>query len=230
MIVIGNEILSGKVRDENVPFLARRLFELGVEVCAVHFLPDEHGVLVAAIRQASTEVDYVFTTGGLGPTHDDVTLKAVAEAMGRSFVYSPALEALLDKLYGMPCGPERSCLATIPEGAELIYPQGCSYPQLVVGNVYLFPGVPEVARRKFDLIAQRFQTSPIVSKQLCLNRPEIEIVNILNRVVKDFPRVKIGSYPKSVEKNETVTLTLDSRHGQDVEDALARLCADLGVD
>lgn len=229
IIVIGNEILSGKVRDENVPFLARRLYELGVEVASVHFLPDEHEVLVSGIRHASQTATYVFTTGGLGPTHDDITVKSVAEAMGRGFVHSPSLESLLEKLYGLPPGPQRTHFATIPEGTEFIHPEGAHYPQAVVGNVYLFPGVPEVTRKKFELIADRFRAATIKSLELNLERSELEIVDVLNRVVAAFPRVKIGSYPHYHTGKETVTLTFDSRFHEEVEAAYARMRDDLGM-
>ena len=193
LLIIGNELLSGKVRDENVPFLARRLFELGVEVSAAHFVPDDLETLVSAIRTASQQATYVLTTGGLGPTHDDITIQAVAQALERKFVHSGSLESLLEKLYGLPEGPQRTRFSTIPEGTEFIHPEGAHYPQMVVGNVYLFPGVPEVARRKFDLIADRFETTRIVSKQLKIEQRELDIVNVLNGVVADFPYVKIGS-------------------------------------
>ena len=227
LLIIGNELLSGKVRDENVPFLTSELYRLGVEVSAVHFLPDELEVLVEAIAAASSRATYVLTTGGLGPTHDDVTLMAVARALGRAFVHSPSLENLLEKLYGMEEGPQRTRFATIPEGTEFIHPEGAHYPQIVIGNVYLFPGVPEVTRRKFRLIEDRFQGAAIVSRKLELSCCELEIVHALNRVVEAHPEVKIGSYPHWHEGKESVTLTFDSRSSAAVEQAVAAMSCEV---
>jgi molybdenum cofactor synthesis domain-containing protein len=220
LVVIGNELLSGKVTDVNVPFLTKRLFALGIEVLSVHILPDHHQSLVAAVRDCSAKADYVFTTGGLGPTHDDVTLKAVAEAMNRKFVHSPSLEALLEKLYNLPQGPQRTYFATIPEGAELIHPPESDYPQMVVGNVYLFPGVPEVVRKKFELIVDRFVSCPIFTAELVVAQSELSIVGILNRIVYGCPDVKIGSYPGHDNGAENVRLTFDSRNEQSLKTAV----------
>lgn len=223
LIIIGNELLTGRVTDVNVPFLTSRLYQRGIEILSVQILPDDHKAIVEAVRTAAKKADYVLTTGGLGPTHDDVTLKAVAEAMDRKFVHSPSLEALLEKLYGLPEGPQRTYFATIPEGSELIHPPEADYPQMVVGNVYVFPGVPAIVEKKFELIADRFVTAPIYSDEMLLPKSELSILNALNRVVYGCPNVRIGSYPQRHQQNpqqESVKLTFDARKQQDLQAAL----------
>lgn len=229
LVIIGQELLSGKVKDENVGYLTEQLYALGVEVKRVLFVPDDSQDIVEALRWVVDRYNYVFTTGGMGPTHDDVTIAAVSEALNRPMVHSPSLELLLEKLYNVPPGPERSRLCCIPEGAELIYPEDARFPQLVVGNVFLFPGVPSIVRKKFPALAERFRSQPIFSERLDLDRSEMEIVLPLNAVVEAFPDVRFGSYPQYLEGKETVYLTLDGTQQERVLDALSMLKRLLGV-
>ncbi|MBN9420258.1 MAG: competence/damage-inducible protein A [Candidatus Eremiobacteraeota bacterium] len=229
LVIIGQELLSGKVKDENVGYLTEQLWALGVEVKRVLFVPDDSQDIVEALRWVVDRHDYVFTTGGMGPTHDDVTVAAVSEALGRPMVHSPSLESLLERLYGVPAGPERTRLCHIPEGAELVYPEDARFPQLIVGNVFLFPGVPSIVRKKFSAIAERFRAEPIYSERLDLDRSEMEIVMPLNAVVESFADVRFGSYPQYSEGKETVYLTLDGTQQERVQDALKLLKKLLGL-
>jgi molybdenum cofactor synthesis domain-containing protein len=223
LVIIGQELLSGKVKDENVGYLTEQLYALGVEVKRVLFVSDHAQDIVEALRWVVDRHDYVFTTGGMGPTHDDVTIAAVSEALNRPLVHSPNLEALLERLYNVPPGPERTRLCCIPEGSELIYPENARFPQLIVGNVYLFPGVPSIVRKKFSALAERFRSEPIYSERLDLDRSELEIVMPLNAVVEAFADVRIGSYPQYFEGKESVYLTLDGTQQERVLDALSML-------
>lgn len=223
LVIIGQELLSGKVKDENVGFLTEQLFALGVDVKRVLFVADDEAEIVEALRWVVDRHDHVFTTGGLGPTHDDVTLAAVAQALNRPLIHSPSLEKLLESLYGLEEGLERTRLSRIPEGSELFYPEGSRFPQLKVGNVYLFPGVPAIVRSKFAALTDRFRTDPIFSEVLDLSRTELEIVHQLTAAVEAFPDVRFGSYPQYNEGRETVRLTLDGKDGANVQQALALL-------
>lgn len=223
LVIIGQELLSGKVADQNVSFLASSLFGLGVEVRRVLFVADRAEDIVEALSWVQPRHDYIFTTGGMGPTHDDVTLAAVAKALGRALVHSPSLEHLLETLYGLQAGPERTRLSRIPEGAELFYPEGGRFPQLKVENVYLFPGVPAIVRSKFQAIADRFRSDPIYSEVMELERSELEIVHLLDAAVEAHPRVSVGSYPQYEEGKERVILTLDSRDRGELTRALDTL-------
>jgi molybdenum cofactor synthesis domain-containing protein len=230
LVIIGQELLSGKVKDENVGYLTEQLYGLGVEVKRVLFVTDDPQDIVEALRWVVDRHDYVFTTGGMGPTHDDVTVAAVSEALERPMVHSPSLETLLERLYNVPAGPERTRLCRIPEGAELIYPENAHFPQLIVGNVYLFPGVPSIVRKKFAALAERFRSEPIYSERLDLDRSELEIVLPLNAVVEAYADVRFGSYPQYSEGKESVYLTLDGTQKERVLDALSMLKRLLGLE
>lgn len=229
LVIIGQELLSGKVKDENVGYLTEQLYGLGVEVKRVLFVRDDAQDIVEALRWVVDRHDYVFTTGGMGPTHDDVTVAAVSEALDRPMVHSPSLESLLEKLYNVPPGPERTRLCLIPEGSELIYPENARFPQLIVGNVFLFPGVPSIVRKKFTAIAERFRSEPIYTERLDLDRGELEILLPLTAVVEAFADVRIGSYPQYFEGKESVYLTFDGTQQERVRDALLMLKRLLGL-
>ncbi len=123
-------------------------------------------------------------------------------------------------MYGLEQGPERIRLSRIPEGAELFYPEGARYPQLIVGNVFLFPGVPSIVRSKFEALADRFRSQPIFTEALDLDRSELEILAPLTAVVESYPRVRLGSYPHYHEGKETVRLTLDATDRDQLSQAL----------
>lgn len=229
LVIVGQELLSGKVQDENIGFLTRELFRLGVEVKRILLVADVEEEIVEAVRWVYQRHDVVFTTGGLGPTHDDVTMTAVATALDRQMVHSVGLERLLETKYGLAEGPERMRLSRIPEGSELFYPETGRFPQLKVGNVYLFPGVPSLVRTKFAAIADRFQSDPIHSEAIDLERTELEIVGPLSAAVEAYPAVRFGSYPRYEKGQESVKLTLDSSDRDTLNEALALLKRLLGV-
>lgn len=228
LVIVGQELLSGKVQDENIHFLTRELFALGVETRRVSIVRDAVDEIAEAVASASAAHDLVFTTGGLGPTHDDVTVLAVAQALGRKLVHSNSLEKLLRLSYGVGEGPELLRLSRIPEGSELYHPEGATYPQLQVGNVYLFPGVPELVRRKFSLLSERFRSDPIHSAVIQLNCPELSVVDALNLAVEQCPAVTFGSYPTYGPEGEHVKLTLDCADASELKRAHELLLELLG--
>ncbi|MGE0488305.1 MAG: competence/damage-inducible protein A [Vulcanimicrobiota bacterium] len=231
LIIIGNEILTGRVVDENTPFLTRRLTELGVDVREVRILPDELEIIAAAVTKASAEHTYVLTSGGIGPTHDDLTIDAVAHAFGRQVVTSPGLERLLKLYYKVDeLSLAQNRLASIPEGAELIYPEGANYPQVVIANVYIFPGIPELLRKKFEQIAYLFQGPPSFETRLLFAAHETDIAAMLHKIANDNPKVRIGSYPKHLEGVWKVELVLESREAGEVERVEALLKSELELE
>ncbi len=231
LVVIGNELLSGKVVDENTPFLTRRLTQLGVDVREVRIIPDELDLIAAQVAESSQRYTYVLTSGGIGPTHDDLTIEAVAQAFELDVVVSPALESLLKTYYKVDLlsGPQ-SRMACIPEGAELIYPRGTTYPQVVVKNVYIFPGIPSLLRKKFELIADLFQSEPMHERRIQLVASESDIAETLNQVVSDFPTVRIGSYPRQEEEQWHVELILEARDEKRLIEAHSLLTQQLGLE
>lgn len=211
--------------DLNTPFLTRRLRELGIEVRRIEVIPDEPPEIVRAVRAASDAFDYVFTSGGVGPTPDDVTVPAVAAALERTIVRSSALERLLLDYYKVDeLTIAQGRLAEIPSGAELIYAPDSPYPQLVVGNVYVFPGVPELLAKKFEQIASLLKGTPIYTESLTTALLETQLAPWLVTLGEEHPAVKFGSYPSATE----VELVLESRDEAALQAALGDLRRLLG--
>jgi len=166
IILIGNEILSGKIEDANAAYLCRELRGLGVDVQRITVIPDEVDTIAREVAFFSQEFDVVFTSGGVGPTHDDVTMEGVARAMKVSVVRHPGLVALLRQYYGDAVNDANLRMAEVPEGAELVGAESVRFPTVLARNVYILPGVPEIFRRKFAAIRERFRDVPIHLKNV----------------------------------------------------------------
>src|SRR5918999_883683 len=160
IILIGNEILSGKIADANAAYLCRELRALGVDVRRISVIPDDVELIAREIAAFSADFDVVFTSGGVGPTHDDVTIEGAARAMGVAVVRDPTLVAMLRHYYGGALTEAHLKMAEIPEGAELLGDESVRFPTILMRNVYVLPGVPEIFRRKFDAIRERFRDAP----------------------------------------------------------------------
>jgi molybdenum cofactor synthesis domain-containing protein len=228
LLIIGNEVLSGKVADENGPFLLGRLRSLGVEVRRLCTVSDDLDEIVWGVRQLKQRCDWIITTGGVGPTHDDVTVAAVAAALARPVVRAPELEALIRSYLGDSPPPEAFRMADVVEGAELLYAEGTRLPAIVVERVALLPGVPALMRRQFEVLAPRLETDPFVLRQVFLDVGEPAIASLLGRIARSHPGVAIGSYPRfDREADHRVKLTLEARDPAAVEAALDALLAAL---
>lgn len=225
LIVIGNEILSGKVVDTNSPYLCRELRELGVDVRRVVIIPDDIEVIAAEVATFSRQFDYVFTTGGVGPTHDDVTIEAVARGLGRGVVTHPDLEALLEQHWVERPSAARQKMASVPEGAVLLMEPSLPIPVLLVENVYIFPGIPQLFRRKFDSIKERFRDLPYYGRQIFLTEPESSFSHLLDALLGEFPELLLGSYPEVRNPDYRVKLTLESKDPDYLAQAYTRLLA-----
>jgi molybdenum cofactor synthesis domain-containing protein len=219
ILIIGNEILSGKVADEHAAFLCRELHDLGVEVCRVVVLPDEVNTIAEAVRAAWDRADLIMTTGGVGPTHDDVTVEGVAKGLGLPLVRHPVLAQLVRDVYGVSDDPYVNRLADVPEGATLISAEGLRVPVLAVEKIYVFPGVPEVFRRKFHAIKARFQNSPFFLRTIYLGVGEESVAALLYDAAAQHPDVALGSYPVGNRGAYRVRLTLESKDKTRLESA-----------
>ncbi|MHB2016137.1 MAG: competence/damage-inducible protein A [Candidatus Xenobia bacterium] len=212
IIVIGNEILTGKIVDENTPFLTRQLWDLGVSTRRVEVIPDEVGIIAAAVRDAAGQYDFVFTSGGVGPTHDDVTMEGIARAFSRGVCRHPELVRLLEQYFGgRPLSEAEGRLAEVPEGARLVVMNGMKYPQVVVENVYIFPGIPALLQKKFLAIRELFRDVPIVLRKLRVAGLETDLAGCLNTTVARYDEVAVGSYPQEVNGAWQVLITLECR-------------------
>ncbi|ACL65555.1 molybdopterin binding domain protein [Anaeromyxobacter dehalogenans 2CP-1] len=231
LVVVGNEVLSAKVQDENGPFTARRLRELGVELVTIRTVRDRVDEVSAAVLALCRQVDWVFTSGGVGPTHDDITVRAVAEALGRPMHRSPALVETIRALHrrGHPGAepPEAALrMADVPEGTRLLGDEG--YPTLALENVVMLPGVPQFYRHQFERIAHLLQAPPFRLACVYLSAGEGEIAPALDAVAAAHPAVEIGSYPRfDAGADHRVKVTLEAKDAARVEAALRALLAAL---
>jgi len=227
IIVIGNEILSGKTQDENSPYLVRELRDLGVDVRKISVIPDELNLISNEVREFSSSYDYVFTTGGVGPTHDDLTMDGVAAAFNRRIRRHPELEATLRQYYDQDLIEPNLRMADIPEGARLVGSKGLWFPVIAVENVYIFPGVPEILRRKFERIKEMFREAPFHLREVYLRADEGRVAGILHRVLNQFPDLLLGSYPYFDNPVYSIKLTLESKDLPYLEGAHALLLEEL---
>jgi molybdenum cofactor synthesis domain-containing protein len=230
IILVGNEILSGKIRDENAAYLCRELRALGVDVRRVTVIPDEVGLIADEVATFAKSFDLVFTSGGVGPTHDDVTIEGVARAMGVPVVRHPELVTLLERYYRGKVTEAALRMAEIPDGAELVTGGTLRFPTILMRNVYVLPGVPEIFRQKFDALRERFRDQPIHLKNVFVRIGEGTLADYLNRLLESFPLLQLGSYPEFSNPEYQVKVTLESRDRGYLEQALGDFLARLPAD
>lgn len=230
IILIGNEILSGKIRDENAAYLCRELRALGVDVRRIAVIPDEVGLIADEVATFTKAFDLVFTSGGVGPTHDDVTIEGVARAMAVPVVRHPELVALLERYYRGQVTEAALRMAEIPEGAELVTGGTLRFPTILMRNVYVLPGVPEIFRQKFDALRERFRDQPIHLKNVFVRIGEGTLADYLNQLLESFPLLQLGSYPEFSNPEYQVKVTLESRDRGYLEQALGDFLARLPAD
>lgn len=217
VVIIGNEILSGKFPDENAPYLIRRLRELGVDLGRVVVIPDEVEVIAAEVRGCSAAFDHVFTTGGVGPTHDDLTMLGIARAFGVSVLRHPRLEGVLRERLGERANEAALRMADVPAGADLWWDGQVRFPLVVMHNVAIFPGVPALLRMKFEAVAQRFAGVPVTLRRLWTLETEPAIADALTAAAGRWGTVAIGSYPRFELAPPRVLVTLESRDDDALE-------------
>lgn len=223
LVVIGNEILSGKVSDTNSPFLAGQLRAAGVSLERIHVIPDDVSVIAESVRAFHQAFDVVFTSGGVGPTHDDVTIAGVARGLDRAVVRHPELERSLRELFKGEVSEARLRLADVVDGTELIFEGNMKFPTFRVENVYVLPGIPEIFRDKAAAVVRRFASDPYHLRVVYSREPETAIAEALNRTLESFPDLMLGSYPKLNEEEYRVRITLESKDCDYVDRALQTL-------
>jgi molybdenum cofactor synthesis domain-containing protein len=228
ILIIGNEILSGKVVDSNSPFLCRELRSLGVEVERISVIPDVIETIARDVREMSEAYDYVFTSGGVGPTHDDLTMDGVALAFGMPIVLN---EQLANRFRKVPnVNDSLMKMAMVPEGAHLIDAGDRTFPVVVVDNVHIFPGIPSLLQLKFRSIRERFAGTPFELRRVYVTHHESDIAACLHEVLAEFPKLMLGSYPRTGKEEWGVLLTLESRDADYVKRALEHLLKRLPPD
>jgi molybdenum cofactor synthesis domain-containing protein len=223
IIIIGNEVLSGKTRDTNSHFLCQELRALGVEVRRVSVIPDEIELIGREAASFSRHFDFVFTTGGVGPTHDDVTMAGIAHGFGLKVVRHPDLERRLRERHGVNLNEARLRMAEVPEGAELVGEGPLYAPAVKLKNIYIFPGIPKVLEDRFHAIKERFRESPFFLKMVYVKEGEGIIASILNDLLSNFPQLLVGSYPVLDNPEYRVKVTLESKDPSYLNDAFQAL-------
>jgi molybdenum cofactor synthesis domain-containing protein len=209
-LIIGNELLSGKVVEANLVVLARVLRALGIELRRVVMILDEIEVIAREVRALADAHDVVFTSGGVGPTHDDLTIEGVARAFGAGVAIAPEIERLIRAHYRERCTEGHLLMARIPEGARLVSTDQIPWPTVVMRNVWVLPGVPEVFRMKMPHVQSELGGDvPFVSLAVYTTLDEGDLKPLLDRVVADHRGVDVGSYPRWSDPEYKTKLTFD---------------------
>jgi molybdenum cofactor synthesis domain-containing protein len=214
LVVIGDEILSGRTKDQNIGYLAERATALGIELREVRVVPDVEAEIVAAINALRARYDHVFTTGGIGPTHDDITADAVAKAFGVAIDVDPRAVALLrERIPERDLNAARLRMARIPAGAELIENSVSKAPGFSLGNVHVMAGVPAIMRAMFEALSPRLDKGTLIaSRSIEARLKEGDFATPLGEIQREFPDVTIGSYPSFDERTGfQTTVVLRSR-------------------
>jgi len=187
-------------------------------------------VIAAEVSAMSAAYDFVFTSGGIGPTHDDLTMDGVAKAFGRELELSSSIAGRIEWAQRKPPNESQLKMAMIPTGSSLVDAGDLWFPVVIVENVYVLPGVPELLMKKFESVRDRFRGEPFLLKNVYVKRRESEIAASLNELLQEFPALLLGSYPKIGQESFHVLLTLESRDatylGRALESLLSRLTAD----
>ena len=225
MVVIGDEILSGRTKDRNVGFVAETMALVGIDLEEVRIVPDRQEAIVEAVNALRARHTYVFTSGGIGPTHDDITADAVSAAFGRECIYDPRAVDILAKAYGardIVFTDARKRMARMPEGAELIENSVSSAPGFRVENVFVMAGVPKIMQAMMDAVVPTLRKGrPMVAETVECALPEGLLGQPLGEVQDAHPGTMIGSYPQWNDGRFRTQIVVRGRERADVEKALA---------
>lgn len=236
LAVIGDEILSGRTQDRNIAQIATWLNAQGIRLAEVRVVPDVEERIVEALDALRFAYDYCFTTGGIGPTHDDITVDAVAKALSVPVIIHPDARALLERYYADKGGLNegRLRMARVPEGAELIPNQMSGAPGIKLGNLFLMAGVPHITAGMLDALTGTLEGGkPLVSVTVGAFAPESEVADLLRQAEQSAEGISIGSYPFFKEGrvgSNFVVRSEDEQRAKAVADDLASKLAGVGYD
>lgn len=234
LILIGNELLSGRTQDRNLSYLANGLNEVGVQIREARVIPDVRETIVATINDCRARFDYVFTTGGIGPTHDDITSECVAEAFGVGMYLDQEIVDLLQSYMARRGRPEmneaRLRMATFPEGAVLLKNEVSAAPGYRVDNVFVMAGVPRIMHAMFDEAKKHLVGGAVVrSRGIVVDLPEGTIAEPLADVQNRFEGIDIGSYPQMRKEGYRVSVVARGTDPSRLEQAVAELMRSLAA-
>jgi len=225
LLIIGNEILSGRTKDANMHFLAEQLTAMGIRLSEARVVPDVAEEIIDAVNALRAKYDYLFTTGGIGPTHDDITAECVARAVGRKLIRNPEARRRLEERWaetGIEMNEARLRMANTPEGAGLIDNPVSTAPGFQVENVFVMAGVPKIMQAMFGSLRDRLVGGdPLLSRSVACNLPEGTLASGLGELQARYAEVDIGSYPSYAQSGFRVAVVL--RHTDEaVLDAAVR--------
>ena len=225
VLIIGNEILSGRVQDANLAFLAKGLNEAGVRLREARVIPDDAATIIAAVNEARDRFDYVFTTGGIGPTHDDITAQCIADAFGVRLILHPEAKRLLESHYPPGAINEaRLRMAHMPEGSVLLLNPISRAPGFRIGNVFVMAGVPQVMQATFTELQHRLRGgAKVLSRSISCGLGEGTIAKDLAALQERYADLEIGSYPYFRRSDFGVTLVVRGTDRERISAAVAEL-------
>jgi molybdenum cofactor synthesis domain-containing protein len=225
-LLIGNELLSGKIHEANLVELARTLRAVGVSLRRVVMVPDELDVIADEVRALHAAYDVVFTSGGVGPTHDDITIEAIAKAFGVPAVVDATFEAMLRNVYGDRMTDGHRRMALVPLGADLVAHDEVRWPTVRMKNVWVLPGVPEAFRMKLAVVRDHVRGSyRFVTREVYTRMDEPDLKPLLDKVVAAHPDVDVGSYPKWFDARYKTKITFDATDESKLEAAVTNFLA-----
>jgi molybdenum cofactor synthesis domain-containing protein len=233
LCVIGDEILSGRTQDKNIAQLATWLNDQGIELAEVRVVPDQQERIVEAVNALRNRYDYCFTTGGIGPTHDDITVDSIAAAFGVGVVVHPEAKRMLEDYYrnradGLKLTEARLRMARVPEGAELIVNTSSGAPGVKMGNVYILAGVPWIAAAMMEALTGKLEGgTPVTSVSVGARAPESDVADLLRTTQEAHPGVTIGSYPFFKDGRYGSNFVVRSRDAELAERCAGVLCEGL---
>ena len=229
IIIIGNEILSGRTLDVNTQEIALTLGEKGIIIVETRTIPDIKEMIITHVRELSEKYDYVFTTGGIGPTHDDITAESIAAAFDLPYSRNEEIYQILKNYYdgiGEKLNHAREKMAYIPEGADLIFNKATMIPGFITRNVYTMAGIPDIMKAMLESTLPKLKNGNVVkSKAIDIMLGESKIADQFSDLQKKYPNIDMGSYPYTKDGQHGTSLVLRSSDYLELDAAYAELQA-----
>jgi molybdenum cofactor synthesis domain-containing protein len=227
ILVTGNEILSGSTQDTNIQYIAKNLSELGIILAEVRIVRDVEEDIIYAVNQLRAKYDYVFTTGGIGPTHDDITTAAIAKAFGVELERNIQAQQIMEKRYASQNRVMHEAsykMANMPKNVELILNEVSGAPGFKIENVYVMAGIPNTMQSMFNYLIPQLKTNAkFITKKVVVHSGESTIARILEDVNLEYKNLDLGSYPFQIDGKWGTNLVIRGQNAKQIDEALEKL-------